>query len=108
MKLNQSILDAIRTQPENVECRSADNCIWLPLTEMQGMRLLGAINNYQWRIKPKPYEARHIVYLRETPKPEENSSGLISYLFGLNNDWMYRKWKDCTKKFEIIVREVVE
>lgn len=111
MTLTAEILQAIREQPENVECRSTDGCIWLPLTEMQGMRLLGAVNNYQWRIKPKPYEARHVLYLDKTPEPihPDNAHTLMNYLLG-NNAWYHKPLPEehCTKKYEIIVREIVE
>lgn len=108
MTLTQEILDAIRTNPETVEWfNSYDNC-WVQYNKEECFLYINDAAMAEWRIKPKPYEARHVVYLRDVPKPEKESGGVFPFLFGYTNEWRPSMYKDCSKKFEIIVREVVE
>lgn len=109
MTLDQNILEAIRTQPENVEWRYYTDGEWIKYSPRDTQEL-DDIFKAQWRIKPKPYEARHEVYFKSAKDAELfwiGSHITNKTLFGWY-DISINKNEQYAKKFEIIVREVVE
>ena len=105
MTLTQEILDAIREAPETVEWSALGN-IWHNYQKVPPIDKFEEIINYEWRIKPKPYEARHEIWLDKTPKPDSKGN-IFAYVFG-DNIWNQTQTEHCTKRFEIIVRELLE
>lgn len=109
MTLTQEILDAIRTQPENVEWRKLYTDEWFPFKGVY-LSLKTAINEIEWRIKPKPYEEKHEVYFKSAKDAELFWIGShISDRILFNwYDIKMKKDEQYTKKFEIIVRECTD
>lgn len=102
--LTQEIIDAIKTAPETVEWRKDSSGVWHPFC-FNNTSLILAINS-EWRIKPKPYEAKHIIYLLHTPSPNEGGN-FFEYILG-KAVWGKFPVNSCNKKYEITVREVLE
>lgn len=105
--LTEEILKAIREQPENVEWFSKSEDKWISLNKVPFIALVNAVDA-QWRIKPKPYEARHEIWLSDTPDPIPEKRSIGGFLFGEYVMWCKTAEITGYKKFEIIIREVVE
>ncbi len=112
MTLTQEILDAIREAPETVEWRLFEDLEWHSYTLYPPTVAFNSAIRFQWRIKPKPYEARHEIYLSKTPEPlkQYKAENLMELLLGSSNSWYQEPITEvnCNKRYEIIVREMPE
>lgn len=114
MTLTQEILTAIKNSPETVEWQVSKDYDWINYVRNSPCANIGTAINYNWRIKKKPYEARHEIWVSATPlvarenKLDQHFASLSELLLGYTNNWSEVKSDSCTKKVEIIIREIIE
>lgn len=108
--LNQAIIDAIKDGKEvEFYCLASKAYVLLYGNNYtRGNYTFSYLMNAQWRIKPKPYEAKHIFYVNSTPKPEIDVSFFHELLLGAGNPWSTKSDPMARKKIEITVREVLD